>query len=321
MSRGNKILALLLVTQVAMIAYLYRPGRVSTPEAVQFFRGVEAAKVTGLSIDDGTRSVTISKEGEGWIIDGGPRYPADGAKAQGLVDKLLNLASSRLVARTGSSHGRLKVAADRFNRKLTLHLADGGQRVLRLGSAPTYKSIHVRCDKDDAVYLVKDLADWEAPVENESWWATNYVDVKVADLRAVKLTNGLGRIELVRGSDGKWRAEGVPPGMALADEGLRGFLDRVSQIRLASYLGREKEDSEFGLDRPLVELELVTPAGTTRLKVAARSGQGEEYVMKASDSPFYVLARGQEVKGLSGARLSGLLAPVAMVGASGKEGK
>lgn len=309
MSRINKLLALLLVTQLALIAYVYRPDRISGPVTVHFFADITADQVVGLTITDSKQSVSMQKEGGLWQLGAAPYYPADAKKVEGLLNKLLALTSSRLVTHTASSHERLKVAPDNYIRKLTITLQDGGSKELLLGTSPNYKTIHVRAPEEDNVYLVQDLSDWEAAVTPEDWWANNYLDVKPADLRQVTLRNSHGLIKLFRDKENRWQAAGIPGGQKLADEALQAFLNKACLVQLSSYLGRERTDAEFGLDKPLVELELVTAAGTINFKLAAAAGAElkDEYVAKVSDSSFYVMVHGYEVKGLLEAGLPKLL--------------
>lgn len=321
MSRINKLLLLLLVTQLALIAYMYRPDRVSVPPTVQFFADIDESQVVGLTITDGERTVTMQKEGAAWHLGAAPHYPVDVKKVEGLVKKLLALTSSRLVTHTAASHDRLKVASDNFTRKLTLSMQGGGSKELLLGTAPNYKSIHVRSPENDNVYLVKGLADWEAAVAPEDWWANNYLDVEPTSVQSVSLRNSHGLIKLSRDKENKWQGEGLPAGKTLADEALHAFLSKACLVQLSAYLGRERTDAEFGLDKPLVDLELVTASGPIHFKVAAatKADQKDEYVAKASNSPFYVTVHGYEIKGLLDASLPQLLASGEEASPSGKD--
>ena len=306
MSKANKILALLLATQLALIAYMYRPTQVNGPPTVQFFENIAAGQVVGLTITDNTQSLAIEKKGKGWGLKTDSPYPADANKVDALVKKLLALTSSRLVARTDTSHVRLKVATNGYNRKLTLTLNNGETRTLLLGSSPNYKTVHVRSAEDDNVYLVNDLADGEVPVAPEDWWSNNYLNLEPETLTHLTLTNSLGRIELARDEKNNWQVVEIPTGKKLADEALPVFLDKACLIQLSSYLGRDLSDAATGLDKPLLDLELVTATGTISLKIAA-GGEKDEYIAKATDSPFYVSVHGYEIKSLLEASLNELL--------------
>ncbi len=299
---------MLLVAQVALIAYMYRPDRTGGPPAVQFFKGVTADQVAGVAITDGKQSLSLKKEGKGWRISTEPTYPAEAKKVEALVKKLLALNSSRLVARTDASHGRLKVAKDGYLRKLTLTMADGKSRELLLGTSPNYKTIHVRAADADNVYLVKDLSDWEVSAVPDEWWDTNYVNVNPADLKSLTLSNGHGRIELSRDGGNRWQAAGVPEGKRLADEALNNFLNKACLVQLGTYLGRDHSDGEFGLDKPMAELTLGLAAGSVvRLAVAMGDAKKEEVIAKVSDSPFYVTVHAYEIKALLDTTLAALL--------------
>lgn len=74
-------------------------------------------------------------------------------------------------------------------------------------------------------------------------------------------------------------------------------------------MGQAKSDAAFGLDKPLLDLQLVTAAGPVHFKVAAvaETAKKDEYVAKVSNSPFYVMVHGYEIKGLLDASLAQLL--------------
>ncbi|MDH3394459.1 MAG: DUF4340 domain-containing protein, partial [Desulfobulbaceae bacterium] len=296
MSRANKILAVLLATQLALIAYIYRPIKTNGPPTLHFFQNIDAAEVVGLTIADPTHALTIQKKDKDWQLETAPSYPADKQKVESLVKKLLNLTSSRLVARTDTSHNRLQVAADNYNRKLTLTLKNGATRTLLLGTSPNYKTIHVRSTENDNVYLVKDLSDWEASLTPDDWWSNNYLDQDPASLTHLTLKNNHGRIALTRDDKNNWQAEGIAAGKKLADEPLQNFLNKACLIQLSSYLDRS--DKAALSAKPLAELELATATATIHLEIMPGAPGKDEYVAKIDNSPFYVTVHNYEVKGL-----------------------
>ncbi|MDH3359635.1 MAG: DUF4340 domain-containing protein [Desulfobulbaceae bacterium] len=305
MSKINKILILLLATQLALIAYLYRPNQVTAPPTIHFFDKINVDQVVGLAITDNTKSITIEKKDNVWGLKTTPPYPADNDKVQALVTKLLNLTSSRLVARTKSSHARLKVTSETCNRKLTLTLNNGETSTLLLGTSPNYKTIHVRLSDDDNVYLVNDLAEWEVPVIPDDWWSNNYLDLEPSTLTRLVLKNSTGQLELTRDKKNNWQAVGTPKDKKLSDEDLSNFLNKACLIQLSSYLDQDKKS--HNLDKPLVELELATGTDTIHLKIAATDAKNDEYIAKTSNSPFYVAVHGYEVKDLLETSLKDLL--------------
>lgn len=306
MSRLNKILSLLLVIQLMLIAYVYRPNRTSAPPSVNFFKGIDAAQVVGLTISDGQKSLTMSKD-RTWHLETNPPYPADTKKIEALTNKLTTLTSSRLVAHTSASHGRLRVTEDDYSRKITLSLADGTGKQLLLGTSPNYKTIHVRAADDVNVYLVKDLADWEASATPDDWWDNNYIDVDPNKLTKLTLKNSHGALELTRDKEHNWQAPGIPPGKELAYEALHAFLNKACLIQLSSYLNEKPNDAKLGLNKPMAELLLTTDDGVISLKIAPGDKEKEEFTAKTDTSPFYVAVHDYEIRGLLDTSLSTLL--------------
>lgn len=295
MSKLNKGLLVFLAVQLAIVAYVYRPGQDAPPPPAAFFEGVGPEAVRRLAIaDDEQHAIVLEKTDKGWVIMSAGNFPVDQEKINSLLAKLTNLKTSRLVTRTRSSHKRLKVGKQTFSRRLELGLENGDSHTLYLGSAPNYKTIHVRADKAGEVYLVKDLASWEAPVEEASWWPTHYMQLKAADLKGVKLTNKHGVLTLHRNEAGQWRLADAADKETLSEDALM-FLDKISEITVAEYLGRQDKKG-YRMRNPAAVLELTTGKQGMILTVGRKDKDTGDHVLKFSESPFYVRVGAHEVQ-------------------------
>lgn len=290
MSKRNTALLFLLLLQVVIIGFVYRPGRNAVPPEKNFFQGIEPAQVVKITVrgKEG-RTVTLNKENNDWRIAGTEGLPADNEKIATVVDRLTKLSSNRLIAQTSESHNRFLVGGGQYNLKVTLGLADGREKSLYLGTAPTYKSTHVRAEDDDRVYLATDLAAWQMPAEQNAWWRREYVDIPPDQLTAITLKNGHGTLELVKDDKNEWQIEGLKKGQKADAEAVKDFVETVSRIALTEYLGRQ-EKKEFGLARPLAVLTLGTQEETVTLAVGSQDQETNTNVVKSSNSPFYVRA-------------------------------
>jgi len=296
--KRNIYLAILLVTQLGVLALVLRPARHESVDLGPLLKGFEVEQLTGLTITDGAeQGIGLEKRQGEWVIvpaaGEAAALPADGDKLQALLTKLAALTRERLVTRTASSHNRLKVGS-LFERQLVLTQGTASTTLL-LGSAPNYKTIHVRLADEDEVYIGRDLSPWEAPVEKESWWRTAYLNFAPADLQGVELANAKGTIKLGKDAAGQWLLDGLAPDRELAPEALQLFLEDVSRL---SVLGYEAADYTPADAKPVARLRLTTAKAEITLEVGPKDADKGEHVVKASNSPFYATASGFEVKEL-----------------------
>ncbi|MEA1935178.1 MAG: DUF4340 domain-containing protein [Thermodesulfobacteriota bacterium] len=287
MNKRNIFLLAILLLQIVLIGYMYRPGKETVAPVVEFFPGIEQDKVIGLIITDNEQdSITLKKGEQGWTIepDG---YPVNGIKADSLAGKLVSLKSTRLVTRTASSRIRLKVDDETFEQKIKILIDDGKSYLIFLGASPGNNTIHVRMEGEDEVFLVKGLSSWEAPTENSAWWKNRYVEMTPEELVEVELTNSHGSFKITKGKDNTWKNVESGADETVSMEKAEEFLRRAGMISLTKYLGRD-EDESYGLKTPVAELILQSKQKSISLKIGPKDEETDNHVVKASDSPFYV---------------------------------
>lgn len=313
-SKKNIILAALLVAQVALIAFLYRPGQQAAPVAANLFPSLTPDQVSGLTVtDDQGKTLTLVKK-EGWQITPGD-LPADKAKIEGLLKKFAELKGSRLVSQTAASHSRLKVGETNFNRKVEFSQGDK-KTLFFLGTSPSSKSIHLRLAEAKEVYQINDLSAWEFQAENESWWQGKYLSLPQADLTGLTIANAQGTIDLVKEEKKGWQLK-AEPDTTLDGKRVETVVNALSEITISSYLAKEFTPQ----GEPVATVTYRTKAGETTLKVWAKEKpEDPEQVVKASTTAFPAKVKEYAVKEAVEVKLAGLKAkPVASGETSGSE--
>ena len=292
----NRILAIALVLQVAMVAFVFWPE--STTEAGPIFPDVEPGSIARVKItgpDGGT--IEVERGSDGCILPLADSYPCRTDRLNNLFDTLGALVADNVVTRTASSHLRLRVSPTRFERLLEFETLDGKAYKLYLGSALTVSASHVRADGRDEVYKVSELTTSDAPVNALGWIETEYLFVPQSFLTNVSIDNSLGQLELTQDGDGNWTVEGIEEGEEVDQARVNSLLTRAASVSMREPLGR-LEIEEYGIGAPTgaYTLESRNDAGavaTVTLTVGAAVQGG--YVVKSSESDYYVLVADFEV--------------------------
>jgi len=299
----NILLIVLLALQIALIAFLYRPGQQVVAAAGNLFPALAPGQLTGLTIT-GEQGKTLSLvKKEGWQIVPG-EFPADQAKIEALIKKLAEVKASRLVSQTKSSHARLKVAEGDFNRKVEISQGES-KTLFYLGTSPSAKSIHLRLDGAKEVYQINDLAAWELGVEQESWWQTKYLSQPTKELTGLSINNPAGTIALVNDAEKKaWQIKDKAD-TPLDPKRLEPLLNAIGEIGVDAYLAKDFAPK----GKAVATVTYQGKAGEVTLSIWGKDKPEDgNQVIKSSSSAFYAKAKDYVVKAILESKLDGLIA-------------
>ncbi|MFN2290133.1 MAG: DUF4340 domain-containing protein [Anaerolineae bacterium] len=298
MNRLNRILVGILALQLVLAVVVFWPRSASSGEGTEsLFPGVEADQIQEITLTDaqGT-AITLAKRDGSWVLPDADDYPADPELVEPLVDGLAALNTDRLVTQTSASHERLQVAEDDFQRRIDFQMADGSTHRVYLGSAPSYGVAHVRADGQDEVYLTSDLSAQDAGVQASSWVDTSYFSVPQEEVVTVTVENAQGTLEFQKEGE-SWTLVGLAPDDTLNEGMARSFVNRAISISLLRPLGREELDA-YGMQEPNAVVTIRAQAEgedaterTYTLQVGAQDPEDSGYVVKSSESPYYVQVR------------------------------
>ncbi len=286
MNRNNQILSGLLVVQLILVAIAFWPasttsGGGSAPLLGEF----DTTAVVGLTIrDNENQQIEMSKNGENWVLASADDYPVDGEKVTPVLEKLQTVNSNRLVTQTDSSHGRLKVATDDFERLVEMSLQDGTTHKLYVGTSGGPSATHVRLDGQNEVYLTGDLSMWDVNPGANSWVDTVYATVPPTATLALQLENANGTFEFIKEGE-NWNMAGLAEGESFNSAAFTAMLNQTISLRMSEPIGKSTQP-DFGLDSPRAVVTLHTTEGERILQIGAE-GEGNS-VAKWSESEYYV---------------------------------
>ncbi len=312
-------LTALLLLQTGLLVRVYWPRSGNAPEPVPILGEMSVDQVIGLSItDEAEEQIQLAKNEDKWWVllsPGGEEeptgssacgeevssscYPAVNHRVGTLLNVLVDLNTSRLVARSESSRPRLRVAEKTFVRKVEVKLADGGRSTLYVGTSPHFGATHVRAAHQTEVYLADSLGSADTDTAIYNWIDTAYFQATEAEIRALEIANASGTLTFTQNETGQWQMDGLKDDEAFNAGQLFSLLPSVTNLHMVEPLG-ETELPTYGMEEPSAVLTLVIDVDgenslTRTLTIGDKNEEGLNYVVKSSESPFYVLASGFSV--------------------------
>lgn len=288
MNRLHQLLFILLIIQIALGALVYWPSRAASQASGPLLGDITTDQVTEVVIQDGDdNQIRLAKKSAGWILPEAGDYPVTQENVTSLLEKVEAIKNNRLVTQTESSHNRLQVADDDFNRRIDLTLSDGSQHTLFVGSSGGASATHVRAGGHPEVYLTGDIGAFDVNTGASSWTDTLYFTLPQTATTHLILENGNGVFEFTKGVTETWTFAGLDQTEILNAGAVTSLVNQVSSLRMTEPIGTEEQPS-FGLSEPLATVTLETPSESFTLLVGAKDAEDNSYVLKASNSSYYV---------------------------------
>ncbi len=289
MKKNIQILGILLILQIALTAVVFLPRSSAASESGEpLLPDLSADEIQQIFIEDGDGdTITLVRSEDGWVLPDKDDYPVLSDSVDTLLDGLLAIDTSRLITNTVSSHRRLKVAVDEFERKIVLSSATATLRTIYIGSAPNFGSVHVRLEGDVDTYLTDDIAAHQANADAASWVDTTYISLSRDEVQAIRLKNANGTFEFEKDEEGNWNLVGLAEGEKLNASAMSTLETRATSVYMTEPLGLE-DKAAFGLAEPLATLVIQTEEKTITLHVGAYDEESSSYVVSSSESPYYV---------------------------------
>jgi hypothetical protein len=292
MNRRNQILVGILVLQLIVTAIILWPRPTATAEGESLFPGLDTSQIVGLTITDGSgQSLHLAKENGTWVLPEAGAYPVQADKVPEFLTKIADLKAERMVAQTSSSHARLKVADDDYERLVELEVSDGSRFQFYIGTSPSYSVSHVRAAGQDQVYLTSALSAQDAGAEASTWIDRTYLEIPRDQVVAVTLENANGTFAFAKEGE-TWTMADLAEGETLNTTAVEGVVNRAAMVTMIEPLGTQEQDS-YGLQSPSAVVTLHTQSDETgeqtyTLRVGAKNPDDNSYVVISSESPYYV---------------------------------
>ena len=286
--RHHQILAAILIAQIVLSAVVFWPKPSTAGQREPLFPDLEPDDVTALTIEDVEgNTLKLEKATGDWVLPEADQYPVRSATVTDFLNKLTALTTGRLVTSSDTSHRRLQVAPNDFLRRVVFETSEGKEETLYLGSSPQYGSTHFRLEGQSDTLLTNELSTWDVRATANAWIDTQYQSVTQSDVNQITLQNAQGTFVFERLDDENWTMADLAEGETLNQTQARSVLRRASRVTTKKPLGKE-ERASYEMDDPKAVVTLETADRTVTLRVGAKDADEASYVVKSSESDYYV---------------------------------
>ncbi len=293
MDRRNQILSVVLIVQVALVAFFFWPSRNSNAAVGMLLSGVKAADVTDVKIQDDKKTVHMAKADDKWVLPDNGNYPVNEVQVSGIISKVLTIDTSRLVANTAASYKRLKVDDKDFVRRLDLTTSDGKVHTVLVGTSPNVRATNVRTADDNPVYLSGSVTGSDINTELAGWIDATYFTANQPDIKKIAFANAKGKFDFTKTVTNTWTLAGLAKGEQFNQDNFGTRLTKIGSLSMTEPLGKQAKP-EYGLTKPSATLTItVQPTTTvkatiTTLVIGAKDATSNSYVVKSSASDYFV---------------------------------
>jgi hypothetical protein len=287
MKRHQQILIGVLVVQILLGVFSFWPRTSSTGSSEPIFPELTVDDIISLDItDDQNNNIILQKVGDDWVLPAVDSFPVKTDTVIPVLENLVKMDKTTLVAQTEASHKQLQVSKTDFQRRVIIKTENKGDYVLYLGTAPRYTATNFRVEGQAEVYQTPLLSSWELNTRANMWIDTAYMTVDQEQLSQVVLENAQGTFVLVKQGE-TWTLADLQEGEEVSQGTVSTLVRNASRITMMEPLSTNA-DPTYGLSNPLARITLTTAEGEQNLIIGAKDLSDNSYVVKSSASPYFV---------------------------------
>lgn len=273
----NRLLIIALFAQLGLLAATRIFSEAPTQNtAVPLFPALKADAIEGITVeDDKGQKVDLGLVSGNWVVTSAANYATKKDKATSLLAKLFAARVRQPAATKSHYHRKLEVAADTFQRKVSLRAKGGTSTSFLLGSSAGLRSVHLRLSDKEETYKVSDLTSWDFGAEARDWVDTQYFKLDREGVVQIELKNAAGDFKLLKSPAGKWALAGIGTDEALNEAEVDSLLSSVAYLHFSAPVGKELKP-EYGFATPRALLKITTQKDAPATKTAPKSPASTE---------------------------------------------
>lgn len=292
MTKFQKILTGILAAQILLVVLVFITSQPAGATNNPLLGDFEPTSVSRIIIEDNnSNQITLEKIGTEWVLPNAGNYPATSTTINDVLEKLASVRDTRPVTQTSSSHQRLEVSENSYQRKINL-LANGKEIIVYLGSSPAPGGVHIRAGSSDTAYLTNALTTSQFPATASNWIETTYWQIATEKIQSIKITNPNGSYNFALDTNGVWKSGQLADDEQLDDTKWASLLSAFATVRMVEPVGTEN-NAAYGLDSATASLEIdylddTGAAKNAALFIGSQDESAANYYAQSSLSAYIV---------------------------------
>lgn len=281
MNRRIAVLCVLLAVQILVALGVNLKSGKASAQSHNVLLAFSPADVDRIEIAGKDHAVSLERHAGTWHL---PAYHDLAASDDGvrlLLDRLSRLEGSVPIATAPDDRKRFQVAASEFQRRIRLWHGKDELATVFVGTSAARNRSYLRVKGDPGIYE-EPIALYELGDEPGSWADRQLLHLVPASITRIEANDWVLKRASAPSSEqaAGWQATGLPKASVLDQVAASRLAGLVAQLDFDAVLG-EGNPSAYGLDKPVLTLELTYAGVQRKYRVGRISGQ-DAYALQVS---------------------------------------
>jgi hypothetical protein len=284
--------AVLVVLALAATAFNASRKRQESSLGKPIFPALVAAKVDGIDVLGGGRTVELRRPGKDWLVATEGSQPADPKIPQQLIEAIDKLSTRTLISISKETHAGFQVDTTGF----TVRLRQGDKALAEFivgKPGPDFMSTYIRPAGGDKVYLVPAYLRSVVDRGGETWRNRAVLDIEEEKIVSYTTRNARETMTVEKAKDGAWNI--TSPVQQAARPDIVGIILRsLAALRASGFADSTVTGTTAGLDVDTTAVVVKTDDGSSfTVHVGATTAANQSYTRRDGDPTIYLVPRGR----------------------------
>lgn len=240
-----------------------------------------------LASSDG-KSFTCTRNGKTWSITQPASVSADQGKVAAFLDSLTSAGIDQKIASHPADLADFGLNPPVHTIRVASNAAPAEFTLLLGNETPTSSGVYAQVAGQPEVFTLSDAVKSSLEKSLFDLRDTRAVTLDTGQINRIQVKNGSQSYTLVKNPEGVWDVA-LPPDVRADHFTVEGLVDSLQSLTMQSVAAEKKTDeAKYGLTKPSLVVDLITPAGNQTLSVGKKASSGY-YAVNSALAPVFTL--------------------------------
>lgn len=247
---------------------------------------------------DAAKNVTLTKQGDAWMVTAPQKFKADPNIVKSTVDKLAEFEVTGIRSKKAAKHDLFEVT-DEKGINVKVNTNDGKTFTFILGkNSKDFRNSFIRLPGDDNVYVIKGAIKSYISRELSAWRDKTIFDLDKTAVKSVSISEKQGKKTSIttfeRKDDGTWFVPDKPDFPADKNK-VESLVNQLATLRTQDFIDEPGPLSEYQLDNPDMVVKITMKDNQEHVLLIGKANEKNQYYAKiaSQEKPVYLLAKWQ----------------------------